>query len=543
MRSLFFYTIGIAFASGIFTRSFFNWGWEGILCVVVTGIGSLLACWVTSRGRCRDSMLFLLGIFCLAFSLGMARMHGEEVVVSPLEPYEGKEVILLGEIVREPDERDTTIQLYVTPQGDEELKNEIILVSADRFNGVLSSLAYGDRVRIEGVLTVPQAFATDGGREFNYPGFLKAQGVTYRIDFAHVQLEEKSTGSFLGQVFSAKRAFIESIERNIPEPHAGLGEGLLLGVKRAIGEHFETIFRETGIIHIVVLSGYNIMLVVNFCMYFLTYLFYPRTRMVIGIGVIVVFALLVGLSATVVRASIMAILLIIAQSTGRTYAIVRALMFAGIIMLLINPYLLVYDPGFQLSFLATLGLILFAKNIEERISFIPEKWGLRNILSATVVTQLFVLPLLLYQTGLFSVVSVIVNMLVLPMVPVAMLCTFVTGILGLMSVTLGYIAGYSAYLSLGYILFIAEQFSLVPFASFGVRAFPFWIVVLVYGVYGVAIMYLVRSRREEERIGGKNNGSSSVINDYEGWTIVEEKTLSHEIVRNSAIIKDQLPFK
>jgi len=150
---------------------------------------------------------------------------------------------------------------------------------------------------------------------------------------------------------------MRSIEAVIPEPQVGLAEGLLLGVKQALGDELEVVFRKTGIIHIVVLSGYNVMLVVIFITYVLSYVLPYRARVPFGILAIVCFAVLVGLSATVVRASIMASLILFARATGRTYAVMRALCFAGVIMVLINPYLLVYDVGFQLSFLATLGLI------------------------------------------------------------------------------------------------------------------------------------------------------------------------------------------
>ena len=131
-------------------------------------------------------------------------------------------------------------------------------------------------------------------------------------------------------------------------------------MKRALGKDLEEVFRTVGIIHIVVLSGYNIMIVADAIMRVLALFFFPRTRLIIGVGTIALFAILVGLSATVVRASMMAALVLIARGTGRQYAVLRALAFAGTVMLLINPYLLVYDPVFQLSFLATLGLILLS---------------------------------------------------------------------------------------------------------------------------------------------------------------------------------------
>ena len=124
---------------------------------------------------------------------------------------------------------------------------------------------------------------------------------------------------------------------------------------------------------------------------------------------------------------------------------------------------------------------------------------------ATLATQLFVLPLLLYQMGELSVVAVIVNVLVLPMVPVAMALTFLTGLIGLISTTLALPLAYTAHLSLSYIIGVAKWFGALPFASFSVPPFSFWFVPLGY----VAVAALIWQLNHES-------------NTLRGWEIVEE---------------------
>jgi competence protein ComEC len=218
----------------------------------------------------------------------------------------------------------------------------------------------------------------------------------------------------------------------------------------------------------------------------------------------------------------MAGLVLIARATGRTYDILRALIFAGVGMLLINPYLLAFDPGFQLSFLATLGLIFCAPLIDARLSRVPSAFGIREFLTATLATQLFVLPLLLYSMGMFSGVSVVANVLVLPMVPFAMLFTFLTGVLGLILPLLGTIAGFGAYLTLTYIVKIAELLGTVPFAAFTVPTFPFWVVLVSYGVL---ILILAKISRSNETVLVKtvnHTDDREKQNMYADWTIEEE---------------------
>jgi competence protein ComEC len=544
MGSVLFYTLGIAFTSGVFLRSFFDVGGEGTGLLFCISIACIVAWRIKSRGF--NSPLFLIGIGVFCFAFGTFRMYVADSYLSPLTPYENKSVSIEGRIAREPEVRDTSIHVYIEPKGDYERGDEHILVFVDRFIQPSADLSYGDIVRVEGKLSRPEPFDADGGRVFDYPGFLKSKGVEFVVYRGEVTVLTQERDTFMGDLFRGKQKFMETFEHAVPEPYAGLGEGLLLGVKRALGNDLEATFRETGIIHIVVLSGYNIMIVVEFLMFLLSFLFFPRARMIFGMIIIVLFALLVGLSATVVRAAIMAGLIIVARGTRRTYAVLRALMLAGVLMLIHNPYLLVHDPGFQLSFLATLGLILVAPHIESRLMMIPDFWGTRGFLTATLATQVFVLPLLLYHMGLVPVLSVFVNVLVLPMVPIAMLLTFITGIVGLLSSTLGLFSGFFTYLSLAYIIKVAEIFGSFPFASFSIDAFPFWIVVCTYVIYTYILLYLDKNERKtlhttvipqisKERI-------QEIKNDYEGW-IIEEAKESPRRSKNDVGDVSDLPFR
>ena len=542
MRGRFFYTIGIAFASGIFLRSFFDIGYAGIGFSFVLGVSFVCAWRIKTKGI--NSPLFLSSLFFIFLALGLLRLEMSEVSGSVFGEYEGEKVLFVGKIAREPEVRETNTHLYIDPTDIGNDSDELVLVTTDKFSNPGVGLAYGDTVYVEGTLELPESFETDTGRMFDYPGYLKARGIEYVVSFGKVTLEKEEEGTFLGALFRGKNTFMRTVEEAIPEPHAGLGEGVLLGVKRAIGKDLEQTFRETGIIHIVVLSGYNIMIVVECMTFVLAYLFRPRMQMVLGIGIILLFALLVGLSATVIRASMMAGLLLIARGTGRTYAVLRALIFAGVLMLIHNPYLLVHDPGFQLSFLATLGLILLSPPIESRLIYIPTMIGMRKFVTATLATQIFVLPLLLYQMGMFSAVAVLVNVLVLPMVPVAMLLTFLTGIFGMISSTLGLGIGYVTYLSLEYIIKVAEFFGSLPFASSQVGVFPFWVVLCTYGVMTVVLSVLLKNKDEGTHIDDLVPKKTETTNDYEGWTIVEEiPKIKKSVEAHNASTDSSFPFR
>jgi len=529
MGGIFFYTIGICFVVGIFARSFISIGFPGIVTLLALS-GAFFLLWRQKTHRTEEknflSPFFLSGIAILFFALGVMRLEVTDSNVSVFKDQVGADMVLEGVIVREPDVRENTVHLYTKIHETD----EIILVTTDRYR----LFSYGDEIQIEGKLTAPEAFETDLGRTFNYPEYLKARGVTHTISFAEVLVLSEGNGNgVIRMLLNGKKKFTDVIEGIIPEPEVGLGEGLLLGMKRALGENLEEAFRRTGIIHIVVLSGYNVMIVAEAVMRLLSFFFAPRTRIVIGVVVIALFALLVGLSATVVRASIMACFVLTARATGRIYAVLRGLMVAGIIMLLFNPYLLAFDPGFQLSFLATLGLIFLAPLIEKSMKWAPTTLQIREFITATIATQIFVSPLLLYLMGSISVIAIIVNVLVLPAVPIAMFLTFIVGMLGFLSISVATFFGFGAHIVLLYITSVAELFSRFSYATFDITMFPFWIVVLIYAVIGSFIYKMTKS---EEVIGG-----GSTKTDLSGWTIEEEKPA--DVPEVSGTSAGSLPFR
>jgi competence protein ComEC len=524
VSSFLLYAGMIGFALGIFARSFIQFGLIEVVWLLL--ISFILALVWRKNTRNVSSIFVLYGsIFLCGCALGGMRMEvaswGE--IDPAFENEIGNEITIEGKVIREPDLRAKATHLYI------EDNDEILLVRAP----LHSAVQYGDVISATGLLQKPEPFETDLGRVFDYKGYLQARGVNYTLSFAGVEVQTQDQGNMLlSALFTFKHAFMDRVERLIPQPQAGLAHGLLLGVKQALGEEYETAFRTAGITHIVVLSGYNVMLVIMFVMYVLAFTLPFRARLLFGLAAIFMFACLVGFSATVVRACIMAALALVAKITGRTYAVVRALMVTAVVMLALNPYLLVYDAGFQLSFVATLGLILLSSHVEKYVQFMPKVFGLREFLTATIATQIFVMPLLLYTIGEFSVVSVIVNVLVLPMVPVAMLLTFATGMVAFVSATLALPIAYLASFSLNYILWVAVSFSKIPFASFEVPAFPFEVVVVVYSCFAYVLHVLLRMDKNRK----------AEAHDVSAWTIVEEKQLRENVALSAVEERSTIPI-
>ncbi len=470
------FTIGLVF--GISLQSLYSVSYNFIIWSLFISLILAILMWRFESREVERKQVFLFSLFLFALAFGIVRtdIYTWRFQGSSLVNFLNQKVSLVGVVWREPEYNDKRLRLVVKSGTD------LILVTTDR----LQEINYGDKITISGKLTSPKNFTTELGREFDYQNYLRAQKINYLISFAKITVTGEHYGNFfLEKLFSIKKIFIENIQTAIPPPASGLGLGLLLGVKSALGEEVDTNFRRSGLTHIVVLSGYNVMLIVTFISAFLAFFVGRIGRILLGLLAIIIFALLVGLSATVMRASIMAGLVILSSNLGRDYNVWRALWLAGLVMIMFNPYLLLFDLGFQLSFVATIGLIMIVPKFESTIitSKTKQIFDWQSLLKATIATQLAVLPLLIFYTGEISLISVLTNILVLPVVPIAMLTTFITGLFGFWE-PLSIFVGYGAYLVLTYILLVAEKLSNLSYATLALPKSSLWWVLVLYLTFG-----------------------------------------------------------
>lgn len=426
----------------------------------------------------RQVWLVALCICIATFGMGrvysMPSLHSNE-----LDNMVNQEVEFTGVIVNDLDIREysTLITLEITePKFNN--KQSLVLVRAPTY----TEGEYGDEIKVTGLLSVPESFNTDNGRIFNYPGYLAVSGIGYIVKNAKVEVIAHGKGNpFFSILFSIKNAYLHGISASLPEPAAALAGGITAGEKRSLGQDLLQDFRTAGIVHIVVLSGYNITIIAETLLRSLAFL--PlRIGIFAGSFGIIGFALMTGAGASIVRASIMAILALIARALHRPYAITRALALAVVGMVLWNPFILMYDLGFQLSVLATVGLIFVSPVFEKKFTWVPSQFGVREVVGATLGTQFTVMPLLLYQMGTLSIAALPVNVLVLIVMPMAMLFSFVAAIVGLLIPSVAVIGGIPAYILLSYILAIVDISVSVPFAALSVPLFDGWLVMVAYVV-------------------------------------------------------------
>lgn len=446
---------------------------------------------------------WLLGfvVAVLGFSVGVGWFSfGAHQYVSDLDPQLDQSVTLQGAVVSVPevsgDQQSFTLAASSTVvEGEAKALTEPhrLQVFAPQFPRV----SYGSVLQLKGELTRPEAFETDLSRQFDYPAYLAMQEVFYVLRAERISIQDGVGGSSVKRgLFSLKRRYRRQVNQSFPSPHAGLLAGMTVGSEDALSDTWEDRFRATGLIHIVVLSGYNVAIVIVAILFILAPL--PLAwRLVVAITAVLAFVLLTGAGATIVRAGLMAVLALVARALDRPHQVSRALAIAVAIMVLFNPYLPAFDLSFQLSVLATLGIIYVAPWLENGLLWIPSRGGFREIVAATVGTQIMVFPLIGGVIGEISLISVLANLLVLPVVPLLMLFGFIAALMSVFSYGLALPIIALSYAFLEYILVLVEWLAAVPYATVAIPAIPYWIIGVLYGVFGW-IYWRYRHRKEGE---------------------------------------------
>jgi len=445
----------------------------------------------------RDAYL-IPACFLLLFAFGMVRTDAVPRALPPTFASSlDAPVALEGVVVTDPDLRESNQRLTVeVREGNAQTR---VLAVADRYG----RFAVGDLVRVEGTLTTPEPFSTDGGRMFDYRAYLAKDGIFALIPHAHIERTGSShdfTLRALRILYGAKHAFAAGLEASLPEPYASLAEGLITGGKQGLGQTLLDAFTIAGLLPIVVLSGYNVMIVANGALAALAFL-PKRFALAFASAVVAAFVLAAGGGASALRAGLMAGLALFAKSTRRTYDALRALIAVFVLMLLANPLSLAYDPGFQFSFAAALGLILLSTPLMGKLRFIRAAW-LRDIVATTLSAQLFVLPLLLYETGNLSLVSIPANVLALPAVPLAMALSALAGLAGMVLPAVAPFAGLPAYGVLAYIVGVAETLARIPVAHLIIPAFSAAFLLPLYGLVAWLTLHIRKTAPEGAVVGG-----------------------------------------
>jgi len=385
----------------------------------------------------KQRMIAFVGIFLIVSTLGILRYdsNATKAIENELAQYNDQEetISFIARITKDPDQRIKNTQITVQP---DEVSDGKVLITLDSFSGY----QYDDKVKVTGVLKAPVVFD-----DFNYGEFLAKDGIYSVMYQPEVVLVERGKHEgigvkFMAQVLGVKRKFREVQTTHISSPESGILAAILLGDKGGLSDEAKEKLNAAGVRHITAISGMHVAILTATLMSLLLGLgLWRKQAFYITIVLMFLFIVLTGLQASAVRAGIMGGLLLLGQHLGRINISSRALAYAASIMLLLNPFLLTRDVGFQLSFLAVLGIIYFSPIVSSFLTKIPNTLHVREIMSMTIAAQILTLPILIVNFGFISLVSILGNLLILPLLPILVGAGFLFFIGGSLWEPLGFI--------------------------------------------------------------------------------------------------------
>jgi len=398
---------------------------------------------------------------------GLWRGSISQAELSQFKPLYGKAISLEG-TVKDDVDTGASDQLVI--------RLDSLIISSKSIPGVLwitatgADIKRGDKLLLHGILM---------------EGFGNFSGVMYRASI------DKIIHPQPGDIARVVRDwFADAVRRVIPEPESSLGVGYLVGQRRALPADLATALQIAGLTHVVVASGYNLTILVRLA----RRLFVKVSKYLSALSasvMIVAFVAVTGMSPSMSRAGLVSGLSLAAWYYGRKFHPIVLLFLAIAATLLINPSYAWGDLGWQLSFAAFAGVMIVAP-LMHRYLFGDKKPGMiRQILGETVSAQLATAPILIASFGQLSNVAIISNLLVLPLVPFAMLLTFIAGVGSLVVPAIAGFVGMPATWLLHYMVSVAEYLASLPWAM-SVVQLPWWGVVLCYVVIIGVCLYMWR---------------------------------------------------
>jgi len=464
----------------------------------------------------KDKKIWLPALFGLFLFLGIWRYS---ISLPPDTPdkiwyYNGGEAAITGTVCNEPDIRETNVKYevcaeYLDPEGEIGHEGEIresrlpvsgkILVTANLY----PVYNYGDKIKITCQLEAPEKF-----NNFSYDRYLARFDIYSVCYYPKIEILQSGGGNYFYQkIFSLKERFHSAINYGLPEPESSLAGPLILGYKKGVSAYWQEKFSQSGLSHIMAISGTNISILAAAVMVLLLGVGLSRQRAFWLASLFLLFyVILVGAPSSAMRAGVMGFLVLWAMKIGRLNKLTNSLVLAAAILFLINPRLLRDDIGFQLSFLAVLGMIYFPPIFESWLNKIinSEKVPkflkiIYDIFSLTIAAQIFTLPIMALNFSQVSIIAPVSNLLVLWCLPFLTIAILISMILGSIIPFLAPFIFFPSLLLLKYILSVVDWLPRIPYAYVKVDYLWWGWVALYYLVFAYSIILARRKNRNSDK--------------------------------------------
>ncbi|MEN6316099.1 MAG: DNA internalization-related competence protein ComEC/Rec2 [Clostridiaceae bacterium] len=475
----------------------------------------LSACFYSFSKLHKNGMFVPFGMLVFFLLGSLEFLYVDRLQLNRFTVYAGKDVAIRGHILSEPEIRGERVSYIVKAESIrkeyngsfEKVNGKVLLTTIIGEDG--SFLDYGRELEFEGILTQPKGVRNPGG--FDYRRYLAQKGVGASVfSYAYgIDPGEEIKGNFLVQAgLKIRKRIVYVIEKSLPHQQAGLLNGMLIGYTEGLSEEVQEAFSNAGLSHIMAVSGANVAFLI-LPLAFLLKLLRVRKQIsnVLLIAFLTLFVFVTGLEPSVLRAAIMASVLLIAQILYREPDTYSAIAVSCIILLAVNPCML-FHIGFQLSYGATLSIVMLYKNIRNLITVRsqkkPEQLGkdliqgkdkpkpiipgwIADILAATLAAQLGVLPVTVLYFNKISLVAILTNLLAVPMLELITILGSVMALLGQFSLAISQMIGYLNSVLLSAVLYITKFANNIPFATVTVVTPP----LILAAAYYVSIWFML----------------------------------------------------
>lgn len=334
----------------------------------------------------------------------------------------------------------------------------------------------GAKVSVKGEFSLPNGSRNTGG--FNYKLYLNSNNVYGNIYVSTYEIKELNSKNIIYLLQNKIRnALVELFESDIN--YAGILNGMLIGEVNDISDEIKNQFQISGITHLLAVSGSNVAIVIYVCKFLFSKIFGKKYSNYFSIIFIILFILLSGSSPSVVRAGIMAILVIGANILIRKSNTIYNIFTSALLILLVNPITL-FNTGFILSFFGTIGIVSLSKYLNMKINKIIKIKIISETLSVTLSAQIVLVPIMAYLFNTLSLISIITNLLVVPVASVLTILGIILVLISIFSFNLAKIFSYIPYIIIKYILFVIKISSNFDFLNILVPTPRIWQIILYY---------------------------------------------------------------
>lgn len=347
---------------------------------------------------------------------------------------------------------------------------------------------YGDKLEVEGMLKSPEKFSED----FDWSEYLRKERIYSTVYKPEIKLIPSGAGNvFIAKILSLKEKLKETAQF-VPPPEGALFSAIVLGDQSRFSQKVNDDFSRSGLVHINSISGMHIIILFEiFFSLFLRFGFYRQGATVLTLIFLLFYIVMIGASPPAVRAGIMGGFLYLGFVFGRLNQSFRAIVFAATGMVFTNPLILTRDIGFQLSFLASLGIIYFLPIFKKWAK--AENSKLKELILLTFAAQIFCLPILIFNFGQVSLLAPISNLLVVPLLPFLLSIGLLYLLFGTIVPFLAVSLSFVLWIFFGYVIKVTEVISSIPFSA--IKLNLSWFVILVF--YLILVWFIFRFYRAE----------------------------------------------